>query len=95
MSVKSKIKRLNRELEQLKQDNKAQASYIAHIELNRNKPKREELLENIIKFAITNHIGNLRGGMMVDCYGIDKMNNLILDIERSPFEHAYIMRVRY
>lgn len=92
MSVKSKLKRLNRELEQLKQDNMAQAKYIAHIELR--KDDKIELLENIIKFAITNHIGNLQGGMMVDCDGIDKMNNLKLDIENSHFEHVYIMRVR-
>lgn len=93
MSVKSKIKRLNKELEQLKENNKAQASYMAHIE--KQKLQREELLENIIKFAITNHIGGLKAGMMIDCYGINKMRDLRLDIESNHFEDSYIIRVTY
>lgn len=54
-----------------------------------------QMLENIIKFAITNHIGNLKGGMMIDINTIDKMKELRLNIERNNFEHSYIMRVTY
>lgn len=53
------------------------------------------MLENIIKFAITNHVGNLRAGMIVDINTIDKMKELRLNIERNDFERAYIIRVTY
>lgn len=99
MSVKAKVKRCNREIEILKlkiKDLECQNSNLRkNILKNDSNSDKTKLYENIIKFAITNHIGGLRGGMMIDYFGIDKMNNLKLDIENSHFEHAYIMRVRY
>lgn len=96
MSVKGKIKRLNKELAEVKQENIKQADHILFLEEHRNdKTQREKTLENILKFAITNHIGNLRGGMMVDSREVEKMQELKLDIERSPIENAYIMRIMY
>ena len=68
--------------------------YVCIIVGNESKTEKEQLYENIIKFAITNHIGGLHGGMMIDYFGIDKMKDLKLDIERNHFEHAYIIRVR-
>lgn len=53
------------------------------------------MLENIIKFAITNHVGNLRAGMIVDINTIDKMKELRLNIDRNDFEHTYMIRVTY
>lgn len=93
MSVKSKVKRCNKKILQLENEiNKLKTVlYNKTVETS----SKEQLYENIIKFAITNHIGGLRGGMMIDYFGIDKMNNLKLDIESNHFEHAYIMRVRY
>ena len=99
MSVKSKVKRCNLIIEnqnikinnlQEQIENLNTQLRIAQKHKNGNK-----LLENIIKFAITNHIGNLRGGMMVDAISIEKMKDLKLDIERSLMEDTYIMRVRY
>ncbi len=96
MSVKSKIKRLNRQIEILRKENILQVDHILQLEVRRNdKSKREEMLENIIKFAITNHVGGLHAGMAIDWFGIDKMKDLKLDIEKNAMEHAYIMRVRY
>ena len=96
MSVKGKIKKLNRELEKIKQENIKQADYILYLETLKNgKTEREKLLENIIKFAITNQIGGLKGGMMIDRVPIDKMKDLRLYLEESPVERAYIMRVNY
>ena len=93
MSVKNKVKRLNREIERLNQE---------IITLNRknkilaNKDDTDKkILENIVKFAITNHIGGLRGGMAIDWIGVDKMEKLKLDIEKNPIERCYIMRVLY
>lgn len=95
MSVKSKVKRLNKENKKLKDE--LETYQLSNIRLREKMAMQtsNELLENIIKFAITNHLGNLRGGMMIDCFGIDKMSDLKLDIEKSLTEYAYILRVRY
>lgn len=53
-------------------------------------------LENIIKFAITNHVGNLKAGIMIDAVAIDKMKDLRLLIDRdNECGRAYIIRVIY
>lgn len=99
MSIKSKVKRCNKEIERLElkvKDLEIQNNNLRkNILKNDDNSEKTKLYANIIKFAITNHIGNLRGGMMVDCNGIDKMNNLKLDIEHNIFENTYIMRVTY
>lgn len=89
MSVKGKIKRLNRQIETLKNNNKR------IIEDYNVDLKKIKIYENIIKFAITNHIGNLRGGMQIERYGIDKMQNLRLSIDYEPQYNSYIIRVNY
>ncbi len=82
MSVKGKVKSLNKELSKLRQENIKQANHIL-------------FLENILKFAITNHIGSLKGGMMIDSYEVKKMKKLKLKIDESPMEPAYIIRIMY
>lgn len=98
MSVKSKVKRCNKEIEILKlkiKDLECQNSNLRkNILKNDSNSEKTKLYENIIKFAITNHIGGLHGGMIIDYFGIDKMKDLRLDVESNHFEHAYIMRVR-
>lgn len=65
--------------------------------LNQEKQCKQytEQLENIVKFAITNHIGNLRGGMQIERYGIDKMQDLRLSIDYQQEFNGYIIRVSY
>lgn len=99
MSVKGKVKRCN---ERIKQQDEVINVYENEIDSLRtqlriaNKDKNNnKLLENIIKFAITNHVGRLSGGMAIDWFGIDKMSDLKLDIDKNIMEHAYILRVRY
>ena len=99
MSVKGKVKRLNKELIKLRDD--------LETERYSNKRLRQKLykqtessdytrqLENILKFAITNHIGNLRGGMQIERYEIDKMQDLRLSIHYQPEFNSYIIRVSY
>lgn len=93
MSVKSKVKRCNKEILRLEEElNKLKA------ELYNNtvrKSSKEQLYENIIKFAITNHVGGLKCGTMVDYFAIDKMRDLELDVESSHIDHSYIIRTRY
>lgn len=106
MSVKGKVKRLNKKIENLQEE--LQTYQLSNsrlknkndrlkIELEEQKADKQytEILENIIKFAITNHIGNLRGGMQIERYGIDKMQNLKLSIDYEPQFNSYIIRVNY
>lgn len=99
MSVKGKVKRLNRQIEKLNCE-------LIQLETLKNNNKRIiedyssdlekiKIYENIIKFAITNHLGNLRGGMRIERYEIDKMQNLRLDIDYQPEFNCYIIRVNY
>ena len=94
MSVKGKVKRLNKELIKLRDD--LETERLSNRRLRQKLDKQyTEQLENIIKFAITNHIGNLRGGMQIEKYGIDKMQDLRLSIDYQPEFNSYIIRVIY
>lgn len=95
MSVKSKVKRCNKEIKRLQDELETYQLSNKRLRQKLDTQNNNETLENIIKFAITNHIGNLKGGMMIDCDGIDKMKNLRLNIENNHFEHTYIIRVTY
>ena len=99
MSVKNKVKRLNKEI--LNLQNKLETTELSNkklkYKLNQEKQCKQytEQLENIVKFAITNHIGNLKGGIQIEKYGIDKMQNLNLAIDYAPECNSYIIRVNY
>ena len=90
MSVKGKVKRLNKKIANLQEE--LQTYQLSN---SRLRNKYVEQLENILKFAITNHIGNLRGGMQIERYGIDKMQDLRLSIDYQPEFNSYIIRVNY
>lgn len=96
MSVKGKIKRNNKEIKRLQDE-------LETYKLSNNR-LRERLyqkidnktLENIIKFVVTNHVGNLRAGIMIDAATIDKMKDLKLLINRDDERgRAYVIRVTY
>lgn len=99
MSVKNKVKRLNKEILNLKDE--LETTILSNkrlrekIDEENQCRKYTEQLENIVKFAITNQLGGIRGGMAIDWFGIDKMKDLKLSIESNPMEHVYIMRVNY
>lgn len=106
MSVKGKVKRLNKRIENLQEELQTYQLSNSRLRNKNDKLKTEleeqkadkqytEQLENILKFAITNHIGNLRGGMQIERYGIDKMQNLRLSIDYQPEFNSYIIRVSY
>ena len=106
MSVNGKVKRLNKEIKDLKEElqtyqlsnnrfkNKTDRLK-AELEEQKADKQYTEQLENIVKFALTNHIGNLRGGMQIERYGIDKMQDLKLSIDYQPEFNSYIIRVSY
>lgn len=95
MSVKNKVKRLNKEIKKLQDELETYQLSNNRLRQQLDIKKNNEMLENIVKFAITNHVGNLRAGMIVDINTIDKMKELRLNIDRNDFEHSYIMRVSY
>ena len=92
MSVKGKVKKLNKKIENLQEELQTYQLSNSRLRNKNNRLKTEleeqkadkkyiEQLENILKFALTNHIGNLRGGMQIQRYGIDKMQDLRLSID--------------
>lgn len=90
MSVKGKVKKLNKELIKLRDD----------LETARQKSDKQtessvytRQLENIVKFAITNHIGDMIGGVKIERYEIDKIQDLKLSIDYQPECNSYIIRV--
>jgi predicted RNase H-like nuclease (RuvC/YqgF family) len=106
MSVKGKVKRLNKRIENLQEELQTYQLSNSRLRNKNDKLKTEleeqkadkqytEQLENILKFAITNHIGNLRGGMQIERYGIDKMQDLRLSIDYMLENNSYIIRVNY
>lgn len=103
MSVKGKVKRCNKEIKRLESELDSIKTELNTKNNNLKKISEDyeedlekiKLYENIIKFAITNQIGNLKGGMMLNSYGVDKMKDLKLHIEIKPEFHSYIIRVNY
>lgn len=106
MSVKGKVKRLNKRIENLQEELQTYQSSNSRLKNKNDRLKIElegqkediqytDILENIVKFALTNHIGNLRGGMQIEAYGIDKMKNLRLSIDYIIENNSYIIRVNY
>lgn len=99
MSVKGKVKKLNKKIENLQEE--LQTCQLSNSRLKTELEEQKEdkqyrkQLENILKFAITNHIGNLRGGIQIERYGIDKMQDLRLSIDCQPEFNSYIIRVNY
>ena len=104
MSGKGKVKRLNKEIANLQEE--LQTYQLSNnrlknktdrlkVELQKADKQYIEQLENIVKFALTNHIGNLRGGMQIDRYGIDKLQDLRLSIDYQPEFNSYIIKVNY
>lgn len=95
MSVKSKVKRCNKEIKMLKDELQTTQLSNSRLREKLNNQVDNKQLENIIKFALTNHIGGLEGGMRIERFGIDKMQNLKLNIEYEPMFDSYIIQVHY
>ena len=99
MSVKGKVKRCNKEIIRLQDELETERLSNSRLRQRLDKENQSkvyiEQLENILKFAINNHIGNLRGGMQIERYGIDKMQDLKLSIDYQPEFNSYIIRVNY
>lgn len=96
MSVKGKVKRCNKQIKILQ--DQLETAQLSNSRLREKIDSQidNRTLENIIKFAITNHVGNLRAGIMIDAVAIDKMKDLRLLIDRDDeYGGAYLIRVTW
>lgn len=97
MSVKGKVKRLNKEIAKLQDE--LETERLSNSRLRQKLDEKEqsvryvEQLENIVKFAVTNHIGNLSGGIRIARPEIYKLNKLKLSIEQELMYDSYIIKV--
>ena len=95
MSVKSKVKRCNKEIKRLQEELETYQLSNSRLREKLNSQINDKTLENIIKFALTNQVGGLRAGMMIDRYSVDKMSDLRLIIEYSHIENVYKIMTTY
>lgn len=99
MSVKSKVKRCNKEIKRLEEKiielNQTKHNFKRVSEDYERDLEKLKLYENIIKRIITDRIGDLKGGMRIDRFGVEKLQQIKLDIEYDVMTDSYIMRVYY
>lgn len=99
MSVKSKVKRCNKEIikleEQLETERLSNKRLKMKLDEQTHSHVYTETLENIVKFALTNQIGSLKCGMAAHKREIDKMRDLRLSIDYEPMFDSYMFRVNF
>lgn len=96
MSVKGKVKRCNKEIKRLQEELETYQLSNNRLREKLNSQVDNETLENIVKFAVTNQVGGLRAGMMIDRNTIDKMKDVRLVIDRdNECGGAYVIRTHY
>lgn len=99
MSVKSKIKRCNKEIwrlqDELETERLSNKRLRQKLDEERQGKQYIKQLENIVKFALTNHVGGLNAGMRIERHGIDKMQDLRLFVDYEHELNSYVIRVKY
>lgn len=95
MSVKTKVKRCNKEIKRLEEELETYKLSNERLKQKLDSQIDNKLLENIVKFAVTNYLGGLYGGVKVERYGIDKMQDLKLSVEYEPEFNSYMIKVNY
>ena len=84
-SMRDVIEEKNKKIDSLEYENKR---------LN-NQVFDNETLKKVLAFAITNQVGGLQGGMMVDMFAIDKMKDIDVRIEKCLPQHSYKIVTNY
>lgn len=93
MSVKGKVKRLNREIKDLNDE----------IELSRKRHQRDvaryeenkEMLESLIKFFVVNQVGTpAAGGVHIEKQYVDKVDHMEVYINYELENNAYVIKLR-
>ena len=92
MSVKNKIKRLNKKLEELNKEVQT-ITNIRNIENNKHE-KEKKSLENVIKFMIKNHLNDIpSGGVQIGKKYIDEMDFYNINISYEYENDSYVIRI--
>lgn len=84
-SMRDVIEEKNKKIDSLEYENKR---------LN-NQVFDNKTLKKVLAFAVTNHIGGLHGGMMIDMFSVDKLKDIDVRIEKCLQEHSYMIRANY
>lgn len=93
MSVKGKVKRLNRQIEDLNEYIE-DLEYARELDKKRHEDEKKEL-ENLIKFFVVNQVGKpAPGGVHIENQYIDKLNNLDADVWYEVENHAYVIKLK-
>lgn len=96
MSVKGKVKRCNKEIKRLQEELETYQLSNSRLREKLDSQINNETLENIVKFALTNQVGGLKAGMMIDAPAIDKMKDVRLIIDRNnECGGAYVIRTHW
>lgn len=96
MSVKGKVKRCNKEIKRLQEELETYQLSNSRLREKLDSQINNETLENIVKFALTNQVGGLKAGMMIDAPAIDKMKDVRLIIDRNnECGRAYVIRTHW
>ena len=93
MSVKGKVKRLNRKVEELNSQIE-ELSY--EMECNNYQHKCEkEMLENLIKFFVDNQVGKpAEGGVHIEKQYVNKLDHLNVDVWYDIDYNAYVIELK-
>ena len=93
MSVKKKVKRLNREVEYL--NNKIEElKYDRELDKRIYERERKEL-ENLIMFFVTNQVDKpAEGGIHIERQYVEKFEHLDVDIWYEVENHAYVIKFK-
>ena len=93
MSVKNKVKRLNRYIEELNEEIK-DLEYARELEQFRHKRERKEL-ENLIMFFVENQVGKpAEGGVHIERQYVEKFDRLDVDIWFELENDAYVIKFK-
>ena len=93
MSVKGKVKRLNRWIKYLN-DKIERLSYSMDLEREQHN-KEKEMLENLIKFFVVNQVGKpAPGGVHIEKQYVDKLYNLDVRIYYELENKAYVINLK-
>ena len=93
MSVKGKVKRLNREVEYLNSQIDFLLRTMKHDRFQHEHEKA--MFENLIKFFVVNQVGKpAEGGVHIDRDHIDKLDSLGVNVWYDFENEAYVIKLK-
>lgn len=92
MSVKGKIKRLNREIKDL--NDQLELSRKRHIRDKKQYEQNKQMLESLIKFFVVNQVGKpADGGVHIERKYVAELDSLGINIWYETENKAYVIKL--